>query len=706
MHSKAYHFCQKYAAASNTNLSNLTRTDRQGNGKIINQHRNGTNNDIWVANTTSQQWSSQTNQVASSSNGLHQMSVPRKPSRVFVNPSIAYLAGQRKPPPYSNQSNEFGLPSVSKSQKILINPNFMTSSEKKLVQMNIEKNFHSMTAKEEHVQTSTVTTHNINRTVLEESTVRPKTILVNPNFKGSKSLPSIHINSKVFATAPSTQQSQPPVNHKFSENQVSSTSKPVNEFAVNTTKKLVRQIVKEVQPQTTVTIPQVLNPLVSINKRKLVRLSSRVSNVTPAQRTCTENRNTSQFKPKVVGKEFAITKKYSLKRVKVKPNSDTLPQSSKYKFIRNTKPDSSSFSKSRFKLNKKVVHSQSSMKNYRKNLLKSHIQGKYNWQRSIASRPQTYHANKRYQYRRIIPGSQDKRFSKFNINGRRFVMDPQGKTLRHVPVSKPKEHADAVKAISLNRIYVAGATYKAKAPNVYVRTNDHAVKNLVSQAKYKSISLLVNKLRKNNKPCVFYRRFGKCIRKEKGTCPCVHDPKQIAICFYGDKDCLLSHDVRPEKMPTCQYFLDGCCTRKPCPYLHVKVNAKANICQDFVAGYCASGSLCKKRHVNICPGTPHSGTCNKGKECPFLHKNPKKKQQAKIANPPLISPIVELAANPVEKCDQAENSRYYQSEGTVGPPLPLSSIQVDTESQISNPLVCVSNKKRQKIGTLPSFIPL
>jgi len=51
-----------------------------------------------------------------------------------------------------------------------------------------------------------------------------------------------------------------------------------------------------------------------------------------------------------------------------------------------------------------------------------------------------------------------------------------------------------------------------------------------SQAKQKSIAVLTNKMKKSNQPCVFYRRFGKCVRKEKGTCPHVHDPKQVAVC--------------------------------------------------------------------------------------------------------------------------------------------------------------------------------
>ncbi|CAB0012434.1 unnamed protein product, partial [Nesidiocoris tenuis] len=53
-----------------------------------------------------------------------------------------------------------------------------------------------------------------------------------------------------------------------------------------------------------------------------------------------------------------------------------------------------------------------------------------------------------------------------------------------------------------------------------------------------------------------------------------------------DKACLLSHDVRPGKMPTCYHYLAGLCQRDNCPYLHIKVNSKAPVCRSFLQGYC------------------------------------------------------------------------------------------------------------------------
>ena len=41
------------------------------------------------------------------------------------------------------------------------------------------------------------------------------------------------------------------------------------------------------------------------------------------------------------------------------------------------------------------------------------------------------------------------------------------------------------------------------------------------------------------------------------------------------------------QMPVCSYFLLGECTKDDCPYRHVNVSEDADVCQDFLKGYCA-----------------------------------------------------------------------------------------------------------------------
>lgn len=90
----------------------------------------------------------------------------------------------------------------------------------------------------------------------------------------------------------------------------------------------------------------------------------------------------------------------------------------------------------------------------------------------------------------------------------------------------------------------------------------------------------------------------------------VFNQNNIKITIFGfrflrgacvDNKCLLSHNLAPEKMPTCNYYLEGRCLKDDCPYLHVKVSAKADICKDFLVGYC---KLAKEvvLHINVLMG--------------------------------------------------------------------------------------------------------
>lgn len=47
-------------------------------------------------------------------------------------------------------------------------------------------------------------------------------------------------------------------------------------------------------------------------------------------------------------------------------------------------------------------------------------------------------------------------------------------------------------------------------------------------------------------------------------------------------------------MPVCSYFLKGICSNSNCPYSHVYVSRKAEVCQDFLKGYCPMGEKVKR----------------------------------------------------------------------------------------------------------------
>lgn len=52
--------------------------------------------------------------------------------------------------------------------------------------------------------------------------------------------------------------------------------------------------------------------------------------------------------------------------------------------------------------------------------------------------------------------------------------------------------------------------------------------------------------------------------------------------------------LSPLQMPVCSYFLKGICSNSNCPYSHVYVSRKAEVCQDFLKGYCPMGEKVKR----------------------------------------------------------------------------------------------------------------
>lgn len=42
-------------------------------------------------------------------------------------------------------------------------------------------------------------------------------------------------------------------------------------------------------------------------------------------------------------------------------------------------------------------------------------------------------------------------------------------------------------------------------------------------------------------------------------------------------------------MPVCSFFLRGKCNKDNCPYAHVRVAKNADLCKNFLLGYCPDG---------------------------------------------------------------------------------------------------------------------
>ncbi|XP_063974992.1 zinc finger CCCH domain-containing protein 3 [Diachasmimorpha longicaudata] len=261
----------------------------------------------------------------------------------------------------------------------------------------------------------------------------------------------------------------------------------------------------------------------------------------------------------------------------------------------------------------------------------------------------------------------------------------------------------------------------------------HVISNRVKQ---RSLQILRHKMCKNNQPCLLFQRFGYCAKNVKGTCPKVHDKKQVALCknfLQGIcliDNCPLSHDVGPEKMPTCKYFLEGCCIRDNCQYLHVKVSANTPICVPFLRGYCAKGDQCKERHTNICPEFDKYGRCAKGKNCPYPHKQCLLPQQDTLRLPrPSNTYNKSISVKKSVDISSHDNiKRRYYDDSCSENDLKIKKLKINKKIELMKMMHKASNEtdvvvtdntemksqpideevrpRRPPIGILPSYIPI
>jgi hypothetical protein len=118
--------------------------------------------------------------------------------------------------------------------------------------------------------------------------------------------------------------------------------------------------------------------------------------------------------------------------------------------------------------------------------------------------------------------------------------------------------------------------------------------------------------------------IGTCL---KSQCRYIHDPTKVAACKTfllkgscpsGDS-CDLSHDLTPERTPSCLHFSRGNCNKEDCRYIHVRVSPSAPVCRSFgIYGYCEKGADCEDRHVHECPDFSNTGKCD-SKGCKLIH---------------------------------------------------------------------------------------
>ena len=193
------------------------------------------------------------------------------------------------------------------------------------------------------------------------------------------------------------------------------------------------------------------------------------------------------------------------------------------------------------------------------------------------------------------------------VKGEKIISEPNSNTTKQTDDCKIGNTTQNTK----KKFYLEGEEYIEDEPGILIRSRNSMTRASITNYKTRSIHTILKSQTRAKQYCMFYNKFGKCNKKDKGVCPYIHDPEKVAVCrkfLHGNcfkEACLLSHKIAPEKMPSCKFFLEGLCTKgETCPYRHVKVSENAEICKDYQKGYCPNGNDCKKKHENLSKSKP------------------------------------------------------------------------------------------------------
>ncbi|CCU81340.1 CCCH zinc finger protein [Blumeria hordei DH14] len=195
-----------------------------------------------------------------------------------------------------------------------------------------------------------------------------------------------------------------------------------------------------------------------------------------------------------------------------------------------------------------------------------------------------------------------------NVQGIRFLVAKNGSKLIKIP-------GDINLAKSTPKVASVGPVkfYRSKNGNMYRSgiIKAHRATGIV---------------KKIDEPCKIFTTTGSCPKGPR--CRYIHDPSKVAVCkefllkgsCASGESCDLSHELTPERTPSCLHFTRGNCANPNCRYIHVRVSPLALVCRPFgMNGYCEKGSTCTERHIHECPDFSNTGTCN-NRGCKLLHR--------------------------------------------------------------------------------------
>ncbi|KAK3694746.1 hypothetical protein B0T22DRAFT_80478 [Podospora appendiculata] len=211
------------------------------------------------------------------------------------------------------------------------------------------------------------------------------------------------------------------------------------------------------------------------------------------------------------------------------------------------------------------------------------------------------------------------------VQGIRFAVAKNGSKLVKVP-------GDVNSASATPKMAVVGGVrfYRSKNGNLYRHGVLKAQRYVSRDPRVRQLTLVPCRqsgaVKKVNVPCKVFSMTGSCAQGPR--CRYLHNPEKVAACkdFIQQGDCLngdscdLSHDLVPERTPTCLHFVKDNCTKPNCRYAHVKVSPAAPVCRPFgIYGYCEKGASCPDRHAFECPDFSNTGIC-RSKGCKLPHR--------------------------------------------------------------------------------------
>ena len=139
-----------------------------------------------------------------------------------------------------------------------------------------------------------------------------------------------------------------------------------------------------------------------------------------------------------------------------------------------------------------------------------------------------------------------------NIDGVKFKVSENGRKLNRLELTPSAAARNAPVRCSISRkLYVEGEEYveDEEEPGLLVRSRNSMTRASITNARNKSINTILKSQTRSKQYCMFFNKFGKCNKREKGVCPYIHDREKVAVCrkflasnCYNER-CLLSHKV-------------------------------------------------------------------------------------------------------------------------------------------------------------------